>query len=124
MKFNRLWTSNTVNAHKVTPYVLVKHKTCRRLSYLLNRNYELIWQNEFEAMLPSEEWRIKRYLYDVFAKHNVQEWDGWTPRCESQLPEKCAGVDSSEFIAYWLDDLPKLKPSVLAGLLFVEKDIK
>ena len=101
---------------------MVKHRRLRK-TYFLNRNYELMWEKEFSAMIPSEEFLIKKYLVKLFNKKKKQEWEGWTPSQEDQMPEKCAGTPASEFTGVWIDDWRKLSAITLAGFLFTSREL-
>ena len=117
--FKRQWTKDTKDVRKNTPYVLVKHRRNTRLSYFLNRDYELIWLDGFNSMLPTEEEGLKKFLFRVFATHKVQTTEGWTPTYDTQKPEKVWGIHEDNYTAYWLDDYTELNAATLSGLMFV-----
>ena len=121
-KFRRQWTGNSDTARRQCPYVMVAHEALH-LTYFLNRNYDLIWDEQFSTMLRSDEELIKRFLKRFFIKHQVQEWEGWTPSCDEQMPVKCRSIGSEGFKAYWIGDWRELDTVTLTGLLFTGREL-
>ena len=121
-KFKRQWTGNSDTARRQCPYVMVAHEELH-LTYFLNRNYDLIWDEQFSVMLRSEEEHLKRFLERFFIKNQVQEWEGWTPSGEWQMPKKCRPLKADEFKAYWIKDWRELDTVNLTGLLFIGREL-
>jgi len=119
MKFRRQWTRDTVDVLKACPYVLIRHVFDTQYSYFLNRNYELIWDKQFETMIASEEQGWKKMLFSIFKKHQVQTERGWVPTHDYQKPAKCSNLSKEAFQAFWIPEYYKLDTTVLTGLLMI-----
>jgi hypothetical protein len=75
---------------KDIPYVLVQHKDSGK-AFTMSRGYKLM-----NADVPTT---VKLWMI-----HNkVQDWEGWMPTEEEQLPEWARNRNENEFHAYWID---------------------
>ena len=75
---------------KDIPYVLVRHTDTGR-AFALSRGYKLM---SADVPMTVKLWMIR---------NKVQDWQGWMPTEEEQLPKWVRGVDENEFHAYWID---------------------
>jgi hypothetical protein len=72
------------------PYVVVQHKQTGK-AFAMSRGYKLM-----NADVPTA---VKVWMI----RNSVQDWEGWMPTEEAQLPEWTRGLNESEFHAYWID---------------------
>ena len=75
---------------KDIPYVVVQHKETGK-AFAMSRGYELMSSN---VPLNVIRWMVS---------NSVQDWEGWMPTEEAQLPKWVKGMNENEFHAYWID---------------------
>lgn len=84
------------------PYVVVQHKETGK-AFALSRGYNLMSSN---VPLNVIRWMIS---------NSVQDWEGWMPTIDHQLPTWVKGKDENEFHAYWIDYDKKYQELVAAN---------